>query len=336
MKKLVKTFPILSYLVLTFTITWTFWWIPLFYELSNDITSGVFFIGGLGPPIAAFILIHIISDVKIRINSIKLFWGFFILCVSILIWKYYTVEKGGADWNGFYPKLSDFRTTGIILTIFGCLFLGLNASNATNKSLKENFLKTLLFDKSKRKWYLFALLFYPLLYVSSYFLGKLFDLETSEKLFDIKISVIPGFLLIVFIAGGTEEFGWRGFLLKELQKKYNPLIATLFIGFFWSLWHLPMYFNGVYSTEGFSAYLPSFIHTFQISLLFTWLYNKSGYSILAVMILHAMNNTVGSIFGASYIPAMIIAVLFMIIIIIDNKMWKRKNYANEIYSYGVK
>ena len=336
MKKWIKSYPILSYLILTFTITWTFWWIPLFYEFSNDLSFGIFLIGGLGPPIAAFILIHIISDVKIKINSTRLFWSFFILCIFILVWKFYTVEKGVNDWNGFYPKLSDFSASGIILAIACCLFLGLNASNAVNKSLKENYLKTLLFEKGKIKWYVFALLFYPFLYVSSFLIGKVLGYETSETLFEFKIHLIPGFLFILFIAGGTEEFGWRGFLLKELQKKYNPLISTLVIAFFWALWHLPLNFNGVYSTEGFSDFWPSFLTTFQLSILFTWLFNKSGYSILAVMILHSMNNTVGNIFGGSYIPIMVLAILIMFILIVDNKMWKRKNYAIEIYWNEVK
>ncbi len=336
MKNVIKTFPIFSYLVLTFTCSWVCWCLPLFIDLPKDISFGINLVGGLGPPIAAFIVLHIISNVNVKIDSVKLFWFFFTLCVLILIWKFYIVEKGGPDWNGFYPKLSDFGVVGIVLTLLCCAFLGLNASNALNKSLKENYLKTLLFEKRKIKWYLFAFLFYPILYVSSYFIGKLLELETSEKLFDFDITLIPGFLLILFIAGGTEEFGWRGFLQKELQKKYNPLITALVICFFWSLWHLPLHFNGVYSTEGFSDFWPRFTITFQLSILFTWLYNKSRYSLIAVMILHAMNNNVGYVFGASYIPAMILAVVIIVILIIDNKMWKRKNYAEEIYSSDVK
>lgn len=332
MKKRIKSSPIISYLILTFFISWVCWWFPLFYQLPKDILFGLNLVGILGPPIAAFILIHIISDEKIKINSKRLFWSFFILTVFILIWRFYIVEKGGNDWNGFYPKLSDFSLLGIILPLLCCLFLGVNASNALNKNLKENYLKTLLFEKEKIKWYLFALLFYPLLYASSFFIGKLLGYKTSETLFDFDITFIASFLLILFIAGGTEEFGWRGFLQKELQKKYNPLLTTLVIAFFWAIWHLPLSYNGVYSTEGFSHFLPRFIITFQLSILFTWLFNKSGYSILAVMILHSMNNNVGVLFGISYIPLMVLAILIMGILIFDNKMWKRKNYAKEIYS----
>lgn len=336
MKKIIKSYPIVSFLILTFFISWVCWCLPLIIELPKDIIFGLNFVGVLGPPIAAFILMHIISDVRVEINSVKLFWGFSILTVSIILWRLYIVELGGGDMGGFYPKFSDFGILGIILTLVCCSFLGINASNALNKSLKENYIRTLLFEKDKIKWYLVALLFYPFLYMSSFLIGKMLGFDTAENLFDFKIIFIPSFLMTMFIAGGTEEFGWRGFLLKELQKKYNPLVSSLVIAIFWSLWHLPLNYNGVYSTGGIPDFLPRFLTIFQLSFLFTWLFNKSGYSILAVMMLHAMNNTVGIIFGASFIPAMVIGVLIMLIVIFDNKMWKRKNYIQEIYSNDIK
>jgi len=332
MKYLIKSHPILSYLILTFSISWFCWFLPMFIEIERDILFGINFVGILGPPISAFVLLHSLSGAKIKIDSKKLFLIFFLVCVAIVFLRLYSVETGGRDWNGFYPKLSDIRLIGYVLPLLCCFFLGLNASNALNKNLKENYIKTLLFEKRKIKWYLFALLFYPFLFASSFLIGQLFDFPTSDSLIEFDTTFIIGFLMLLFIAGGTEEFGWRGFLQKEIQKKYNPLLTILFVGFLWSLWHLPMYFNGVYSTDGFSAYFSSIPHTLQITVLFTWLYNKSSYSILAVMILHSMNNNVGYIFGVSYIPAMILAVVIVVILIIDNKMWKRKNYAEEIYS----
>ena len=331
MKNFINSHPILSYLILTFGISWFCWLLPMFIEIEKDVLFGINFVGILGPPIAAFILLHVLSGAKIKIGSKKLFFIFFLLCLAIVFARLYSVETGGRDWNGFYPKLSDIRMIGYILPLLCCFFLGLNASNALNKNLKENYIKTLLPEKSKIKWYLFALLFYPFLYASSFLIGQFFGLPTSDSLFEFDDTFIIGFLMLLFIAGGTEEFGWRGFLQKEIQKKYNPLITILIVGSLWSLWHLPMYFNGIYSTDGFSAYLPSIIRTLQITVLFTWLYNKSGYSILAVMILHSMNNNIRYLFGASYIPAMILAVVIIIIFIIDNKMWKRKNYAEKIY-----
>ncbi|TVZ28066.1 CAAX prenyl protease-like protein [Gillisia sp. Hel_I_86] len=267
---------------------------------------------------------------------LKDYFGFFILTVSLLIWKFNIVGNGGNDFNGFYPKLSDFGFLGILLPLLCCLFLALNASNALNKNFKENYIKILLFEKAKIKWYVIALLFFPLLYSSSFIIGKLLEFETTENLFTFNITMVNSFLLVLLVAGGSAEFGWRGFLQKELQKKYNPLLTASEIAFFWALWNLPLHYNGIYSTEGFFHFLPRFITTFQLSILFTWLYNKYGFSILAAMILYSMTYTALDTIGRSHIPVIVLGILMMFIFIFDNKMWKRKNYADEIYSNDFK
>lgn len=37
-----------------------------------------------------------------------------------------------------------------------------------------------------------------------------------------------------------EELGLRGFALPHLQKRRSPFRASLIIGIFWALWHLPV------------------------------------------------------------------------------------------------
>lgn len=116
---------------------------------------------------------------------------------------------------------------------------------------------------------------------------------------------------------------------KELQKKYNPLIASLLIAAAWMLWHLPLHFNGFYPPD--VIFFDRITLSLQLAFLFTWFYNRSGYSILTVMILHAMNNNVGRIFGGSYLPAVALSVGLVLYFIIDNKMWKRKAYHQTVY-----
>ncbi|MCX6239762.1 MAG: type II CAAX endopeptidase family protein [Bacteroidia bacterium] len=55
------------------------------------------------------------------------------------------------------------------------------------------------------------------------------------------LSLLPLiFLMILF--GGLEEFGWRGLLLPELNKKFNLPISAIVVGLIWGLWHLPLFF----------------------------------------------------------------------------------------------
>ncbi len=68
-----------------------------------------------------------------------------------------------------------------------------------------------------------------------------------------------------------------------------------------------------------------------LTFFITWFYNRSGYSILTVMLLHAMNNNSEKLFGNSYLPAMAMGVIIVIYFIIDNKMWEMKSYHKEVY-----
>lgn len=60
---------------------------------------------------------------------------------------------------------------------------------------------------------------------------------------DTSLSVIAGKFLVGFlltlIPGFGEEFGWRGYLLPQLAKRYSPRKATLLHAFIWWAWHLP-------------------------------------------------------------------------------------------------
>lgn len=332
MKSLIRSNPIISYLIITFLITWLFWFTPMIISLPKDIILGIILIGGFGPAIAAFILLHFHSGIKIKIESKSLFWIFSVIAILIISLAFFFVKNGNSDaWGrNFWNGLNELSVLGVILLLASCFFWGLMMSNSKKLNLRENYLKSFLFDSSKLKWYAFAVLFYPILYALGYVFGKLFSFETSVYFFNPDPYFLLAFLLTFFFTGAPEEFGWRGFFQKELQKKYNPLITSILIALVWSTWHIPLHYNGFYSHD--FDFLDRFLVSFQLGLLFTWCYNKSGYSILTVMILHTMNNNVGKIFGSSYYPAMTLGIIIVLIFIIDNKMWKRKDYHNEIYT----
>ncbi|WP_370392167.1 CPBP family intramembrane glutamic endopeptidase [uncultured Winogradskyella sp.] len=326
MIRLLKSNPSISYLVITFVISWLFWFSPIFIDLPDDIYFSIIVVGGFGPAISGLVLLHLQSSKKITIASRSLFWIVSFAFALLLAMTHYLVNNE-ARLGKFWFKLKDIGLIAIVILLLCSLFLGLLASNSKNNDLKENYLKSLIFDKTKIKWYVLAVLFYPVLYILGFAFGELFGFGTSESLFTPDIYDVPGFLLIFFLAG-AEEFGWRGFLQKELQKKYNPLISAIIISIAWTLWHIPLHYNGFYDSGIFGRLLLSF----QLGILFTWFYNKSGYSILTVMLLHTMNNWVGNIFGTSYYPAMALGIILFIFFIINNKMWQMKNYHIKFYS----
>lgn len=104
----------------------------------------------------------------------------------------------------------------------------------------------------------------------------------------------PVFFLLTIVGGPLgEEFGWRGFALPHLQRRWNPLLASIIIGVVWGLWHLPLFFQpGSLHFQLGIQLLPVFvIGEIVLATLITWVYNKTGGSLLVGgIILHNADN----------------------------------------------
>jgi uncharacterized protein len=109
------------------------------------------------------------------------------------------------------------------------------------------------------------------------------ELGQVEFLPPLGLLVLP---LWIFTFGFGEETGWRGFALPRLQRKHSALFATIILWAIWALWHLPLFF---YSYP--LSVLPGF--TFGLlagSIVFTWLYNSTGGSVLLTACWHGLFN----------------------------------------------
>ncbi len=326
MKKLFKLKPILSFIVLTFVITYSFWFLPVILSIPKDLGFAFFLIGCCGPLVSGYVITVINSDEQFKIKSKPFFLGVFIVATVVLCLRMYFMGNGLSDVNGKIPPLNEISVLGYIVFVIPLFILGVNASNATNKKLKENYLTSFIYHKSKLKWYLIGFFLFITLSLFSYFIGSLAGIDVTGFIIKPELIWFLGFFSHVLLWGGNEEFGWRGFLQKEMQKKYNPLISAVMIIFLWRFWHLPLHYNGIYSTGGVMDLLPGFIWTIPLTFIFTWLYNKSSYSILAVVLLHAMLNNVDGAFGSSKTIFVVSVWLFAIFCIIDDKMWKKRSY----------
>lgn len=326
MKAFILKSPIISFLLITFSITFSMWFLPVWIQVSQDVAMTAMLVGGCGPMLAAYVITAMRSNAKIRIHSKLIFAVVFLLITVVLYFRLYFLNEGIPDGNGFFVKLEVFSPMGFVLAFLAIFLLAFNASNATNPDLKENYIRTFLFEPSKWKWYIVAFLLLPAIPLLSYVLGKLSGLETTDYLLDPKPLLYITFFSTFFFLGGNEEFGWRGFMQKEMQKRHNPLVTALIISFFWSLWHLPLHYNGLYSTGGIVDLLPRFIWMIPLTLIYSWLYNKSRYSILAVVILHAVTNNLGNQVGYSEIWLYIVIGLLMVFCVVNDRMWIKKDY----------
>ncbi|MAU00267.1 MAG: hypothetical protein CL608_24265 [Anaerolineaceae bacterium] len=99
-------------------------------------------------------------------------------------------------------------------------------------------------------------------------------------------SLHAGFFVSLFLRGALgEELGLRGFALPYLQARMSPFRASLIIGVLWGAWHIPVLIGrDMLSIVAFS------LLSVGLAMLFTWLFNGSGGSLIPVLLFHASQN----------------------------------------------
>lgn len=328
-KKLIVAYPIISFILITFLITFGFWSISVFFPLAKDINLALQLLGATGPSMAGLFIIMVRSGARLTIGNKRLFIQFFLMISLALLLPLWLRDQGYGRAQNFAPSLSEVSLLGWLLFIFLVTILSANIAHATNPKLQENHIRSFLFSKSSLKWYLVAIFLIPGLFGATALLSFISGMEMEQPAFNPDPLFIIGFFSTFFYYGGNEEFGFRGFLQKEVQKRYSPLLAVFFISIIWSFWHLPLYYNGFYSTDGFIAFLPRLILQLPTTIIYTWLFNKSGYSVLALAIIHAMkNNSETLLSGGSPVIASILFVGLLIYFIINGKMWKKQDFSH--------
>jgi uncharacterized protein len=102
--------------------------------------------------------------------------------------------------------------------------------------------------------------------------------------------LLPVFFLLLALTDGLgEEPAWRGFALPRLLTRYNALVASLIVGVFWALWHLPLlWMEG--ATRFQEPVWPILVDNTAKSVLFTWVFLNTRGSLLLAILLHAATN----------------------------------------------
>jgi membrane protease YdiL (CAAX protease family) len=98
------------------------------------------------------------------------------------------------------------------------------------------------------------------------------------------------FLLVLVVNGFGEETGWRGFLADRLLRRHGTVGTALLVALAWGLWHLPLFFL-VESFRGLGLTLVGWATGLVCgSIVLTWMYARSGFSILIVALWHTSYN----------------------------------------------
>lgn len=135
----------------------------------------------------------------------------------------------------------------------------------------------------------------------------------------------------------SEEFGWRGFLTDCLFDKKKLTKMSLFIGFIWGVWHLPLYFYPAQIQYDWIRINPLLGLSFIVSCMFAALVYTSIYvvakrKVFPIFFLHMFKNIIlaGAMiypFSDTYcvvvVPVEIIVDLLFYIIFVNTNYYKK-------------
>ncbi|MGS2587045.1 CPBP family intramembrane glutamic endopeptidase [Streptomyces hebeiensis] len=116
---------------------------------------------------------------------------------------------------------------------------------------------------------------------------------------------LPMLAFQMITTGLAEEPGWRDFALPRLQPKYGPLKGTLILGPLWGMWHLPLFFTewGGWPDIDWVTPVVFVAGAVTVSIVMTWVFNRTGESLPLAMLLHVSINTYVSVAAADMFPS---------------------------------
>jgi membrane protease YdiL (CAAX protease family) len=178
-------------------------------------------------------------------------------------------------------------------------------------------------------------------------LGEFKGVQTSIEGIPIPTFLYPfaliAFYILAFVGGPLgnlaitfgEEYGWRGFLLRELR----PLglrLSVLIIGFVWTTWHIPIINSGIHTyPPTATGYLMAYVFFTLWSFVQTYALLKTG-SVWTPAFLHGVVNSVYSytlryivrpddiLFSFGLGGYGLVFLFFVVVFILRDPVWKTK------------
>lgn len=219
--------------------------------------------------------------------------AFFVLAYAFS-WVFWIPQALAANGLAIPQGLAAFLSSPLNPAAFGPLVAALVLSFADGGWKAVGALLKRGVDFRFRKVWLIAIVLVPLVVFAG---GVLLSVAVGATPLDTSVLSNPPYaiiaIVVILLTGGPlqEEFGWRGYALPRLQGRFNALAASLVLGVLWWLWHLPLAFvPGRFMASGLGLFLALAPEIILASVLFTWIYNNTGGSVLAALLFHTFMN----------------------------------------------
>ena len=307
------------YLILAYVLSWLIWITAQLLGVGPDRGEYIAAFGVAGPALAAVFLSRRGQDgvgerLPTRLLSFLLLWLF--------SWAIYVAND---KLRGIQASTSVtyYLLVGLLATIPAWILSGAFTRDAGVREL----LQTLVHPGNWR-WQAAAFFFWPAIQMIPAVMARLFHapLMWPQHRDSVWLSAAYGgifFLNNFLFTAALEEPGWRGFLLPRLQQRFSPLLASLLVWFPWALWHAPLDFHRPFRFTLVNYLLIRVVFLIPITIILTWLYNRSGANLLTVVIFHAAMNTFP--FVLPYYPSAFgLVILWAVIVIFTDRMWRRR------------
>lgn len=223
-------------------------------------------------------------------------WGFLAFAYG-WTWLFWLVAalRGMTIWRP--PAVVFFVIGGLGVPLGGVVMSRLKYGVAGVRDLLHR-----LVDPTRitARWWAVILLFFPIVTLLTATFVRVVGIEESTPdLASIRaIGTHParfmGLMAFTLVIGPLpEEIGWRGYLLDELQTRHYAVWSALVIGVLMWVWHLPLFqlpgYSDVFHAMPATA-LQMLFMILSMSIFYTWIYNNTNRSVLAVILFHFMGN----------------------------------------------
>lgn len=199
------------------------------------------------------------------------------------LWLFFTITLAFSASIAAVASASQHEGISILIPLSPSIIaILITAIFSGRAGLREMFIG--LAPRFSLRWLAIALLLFLLIASLAILIHALFGGPPLSGLSPNMASLIGGSLLIPL----GEEFGWRGYALPRLLKKYSAVTASLILGVIWGMWHFPGFLIGVGVVEGL-PFVFFILWVVGATMLMTWVFNHTK-SIWSMILMHGIAN----------------------------------------------
>lgn len=178
----------------------------------------------------------------------------------------------------------------IMIGVYGPLAGALYALRKENgKGYTKIYLRSFLDFRLGWKTYVFSILIFGGSSFIAWFLPELFGEERLPMLLPSAWLFFPYLLIMILLGGGQEEFGWRGYALPILERRFGIWYANIILGSIHAFWHLPLWFvTG--TSQTYMNFWGFILLIVGYSFILSWIRKISGNKPFSGLFAHGLAN----------------------------------------------